>query len=223
MLVAHFRMTGDWLSGQVGDAPRLARAVLEFTDGSAVFLIDSRALATLVVRRRGAEQLPAFGLDAADLSLDGAKLGEALGSRRGPIKPALLDQTVIAGLGNIYVAEALWHAEISPFAAANALGEVALGRLARSIQHTLVLAREDPGRYSRGEAVARLSVYGREGGPCLRCATPIARVVQAGRSTYYCLGCQREPLDDATAVLDDVKRARRFRASMTKGRHGSDR
>jgi formamidopyrimidine-DNA glycosylase len=74
-----------------------------------------------------------------------------------------------------------------------ALGAADVERLAAAIAHTLALAREDPGRYSRGEGLERLAVYGREGEPCLRCAAPIRRVAQAGRSTYYCPGCQRAP------------------------------
>lgn len=193
VLVAHFRMAGDWHDGVVTEPPRFARAVLEFSDGSAVFLVDSRAFATLVLRTRGDEGIPALGVDAASAALDGDALRGALAKRRGPIKPALLDQAVIAGLGNIYAAEALWHAHLSPFAAASSLEAPQLMALADGIRRTIALAMDDPGRYSRGEGLARLAVYGREGAPCLRCGAPIARVAQAGRSTFFCAGCQREP------------------------------
>lgn len=190
VLVAHFRMAGDWYDGPADAPPRFARAALEFTDGSAVFLVDSRAFATLVVRTRGQEGIPPLGVDAASPALDGHALHRALATRRGPIKPALLDQSVIAGLGNIYAAEALWHARVSPFVPASAVNPEQLAALAEAIRHTIALAMDDPGRYSRGEGLARLTVYGREGEPCLRCAAPIVRVPQAGRSTFYCPGCQ---------------------------------
>lgn len=195
VIVAHFRMAGDWHDGVPHEPPRFARAALEFTDGSAVFLVDSRAFATLVVRPRGGEQLPALGIDAASPALDGGALARAVASRRGPLKPVLLDQSVIAGLGNIYAAEALWHAALSPFSPTPSLGEGELERLAVAIRHTMARAFDDPGRYSRGEGLARLAVYGRGGESCLRCGTPIVRVPQAGRSTFYCPGCQALPSD----------------------------
>lgn len=198
VLVAHFRMAGDWHDGVPHEPPRFARAVVEFTDGSAVFLVDSRAFATIVVRVSGNEQLPALGVDAASPDLDGAALACALSGRRGPIKPVLLDQSVVAGLGNIYAAEALWHAGLSPFAAAASLPGEAVDRLAAAIRQTMELALEDPGRYSRGEGLDRLAVYGRAGELCLRCGSVVARVAQAGRSTFHCPGCQRDPIDGSS-------------------------
>jgi len=175
--------------------PPRARAAIEFDDGSAIFLVDSRALATLALRPRGDEAVPELGPDAASASLDAGALAPRLRSRRGAIKPALLDQRVIAGLGNIYAAESLWRARISPFARASALSEAEVGRLVAGIRDTITLAREDPGRYSRGDALDRLAVYGREGERCLRCGGTIARAVQAGRSTYFCPVCQANPAD----------------------------
>jgi formamidopyrimidine-DNA glycosylase len=191
VLVAHFRMAGDWHVGPAGDPPGHARAVLEFADGTALFLVDARALATLVVRARGGEGLPQLGPDAASPTLTGALLRLGIAGRRTAIKPLLLDQRVVAGLGNIYAAEALWRAELSPFARPDALGDDHLDRLADAIGATLGDARRDPGRYSRGDALARLAVYGRAGEACSRCGEAVARVVQAGRSTYFCSGCQR--------------------------------
>jgi formamidopyrimidine-DNA glycosylase len=125
--------------------------------------------------------------------VNGDYLAAAFAARRAPVKQALLDQAVLAGLGNIYAAEALWHAELSPLVPANQLGPATLDRLAAAIHLTLALARDDPGRYSRGEGLDRLSVYGREGEPCFRCGAVVARVPQAGRSTYWCPGCQKSP------------------------------
>lgn len=204
VLVAHFRMAGDWVVGTPADPPRFARAVLELGDGTAVFLIDSRAFATLVLRPRGGEGLPTLGVDAADPALDGATLGQALAGRRGPVKPALLNQAVVAGLGNIYAAEALWHARVSPFTPAAALEPGALDRLASGIGLTLGLARADPGRYSRGEGLDRLMVYGRAGEPCVRCTTAIVRVPQAGRSTFYCPVCQADAAEPKYNVGDSA-------------------
>ena len=192
VLHVHFRMAGDWTVGRTADPlPRHARAVLEFDDDSRVVLVDPRALCTIALHPSAAAALPALGPEATDPALDAGVLGAALARRRGPIKPVLLDQRVVAGLGNIYAAEALWHARISPRAAAASLSAARLARLVDGMRRALAEAATVPGRYAREEGVERLRVYGREGEPCPRCGVRIRRIVQAGRSTYYCPTCQR--------------------------------
>jgi len=190
VLHVHFRMSGDWASARAGDTPRHARAVLDLTDGSALVLLDPRALATVAWHPAGALALPALGLDALDVAFDATALGVALAGRRTPIKSALLDQGVVAGLGNIYAAEALWRARISPRAVARSLGLTRRQRLVAAIRETLSLALDVPGRYARGETADAMHVYGREGEACTRCGASIARIVQGGRSTYFCPRCQ---------------------------------
>ena len=188
----HFRMAGDWDVGRASDPPpRHARALLTFTDGQRVALVDSRALCTLALHPSVEAALPELGPEATDPGLTPARLGDSLARRRGAIKPVLLDQRVVAGLGNIYAAEALWHARISPLAPASSLSARRLERLLEGMRAVLTAADSDAGRYSRGEGVERLVVYGREGGPCERCGRAIRRIVQAGRSTFYCPHCQR--------------------------------
>jgi formamidopyrimidine-DNA glycosylase len=191
-LHVHFRMAGDWAIGTTADPERRhARAELDLDDGTRVTLVDPRALSTVSLHPPGHSPLPELGPEAVDPALDAAVLRAALAGRRIAIKPALLDQRVVAGLGNIYAAEALWHAGISPRAAAASLGRARLTRLVDGMRRTLADATLDPGRYSRGEAVARLYVYDRAGEPCDRCGSVIRRVVQGGRSTYFCPRCQR--------------------------------
>jgi len=190
-LHAHFRMNGEWAVGRTSDEPpRHARAALDLDDGTRISLVDSRALATLVLHPPGASPLPALGPEPTDAHFSAATLRDALRSRRGPIKPVLLDQRVVAGLGNIYAAEALWRARVSPRVAANRLGPARVERLAAAMRDVLTEAVDSPGRYRTGERAAPLHVYDREGEPCDRCATPIRRIVQAGRSTYFCPRCQ---------------------------------
>lgn len=153
-------------------------------------LVDSRALGA-VEWHEDESTLPALGPEATDPELDAAVLRSRLASRRIPIKSALLDQRVIAGVGNIYAAEALWRARIDPRTPSSALDESELARLVDAIRETLAIAVANPGRYSTGEG-APLDVYDREGDPCRRCGSPIQRIVQSGRSTYYCDTCQRE-------------------------------
>lgn len=191
-LHAHFRMNGDWaFSPADAPLPPHARVTLAFDDGSAVHLVDSRALATVVIRAEDHDAGPALGPDATDPAFDADVLAAGLRGRRAAIKPALLDQRLVAGVGNIYAAEALWRARIDPRVPAARLGPTRRARLVTAIRDTMADALADAGRYQDGEALARLAVYAREGEACRRCATPIRRIVQAGRSTYYCGGCQR--------------------------------
>lgn len=191
VLHAHFRMNGDWTLAETGaPLPRFARAVLELDDGSSLVFVDSRALGTIDLHPAGAELDLGLGPDAADPAWTAAQLGAALALRRGPIKPALLDQRLVAGLGNIYAAESLWRARISPFTPCNVVTRAQISTLRKAID--AVIVRATGARYTDDDTVA-LDVYDREGRPCRRCGTIIERVVQAGRSTYYCPHCQPAP------------------------------
>ena len=187
-LHVHFRMNGDWEGGTADTPlPRFARAELDFNDGSRLVLVDSRALATFDVHPAGAELALGLGPDAADPSWTAEQLGAALAGRRGPIKPALLDQKLVAGLGNIYAAESLWRARIDPRLSARELVPARVKKLRQAIAK--VIERATGSRYTDDDRV-KLDVYDREGKPCRRCRTPIERIVQAGRSTYFCPVCQ---------------------------------
>jgi len=184
----HFRMNGDWAHGaQDEELPRFARAVLEFDDDTRLILVDSRMLGTLDVHPAGTDLDLGLGPDAADDGWTAAQLGTALARKRGPIKPVLLDQRVVAGLGNIYAAESLWRARISPFTAASALTTGQVAALRKAIG--AVIVRASGSRYTDDDTVS-LDVYDREGKPCRRCRATLERVVQAGRSTFFCPSCQ---------------------------------
>ena len=131
---------------------------------------------------------------------DGARLYAALEGKRTPIKAALLDQRVVAGLGNIYVCEALHRTGLSPRRQAANVGRRTADALAGHVKEVLAEAIEAGGSTLRDFASAegsqgyfqhRFDAYGREGEPCGRCGGVIARIVQSGRSTFYCGGCQR--------------------------------
>lgn len=189
---AHFRMAGDWDIGPTDASHTLrhARAAIDLDDGSTVTLTDSRGFATL---RRVAPGTPppTRAPDALDVGFDAAYLARVLAGRRQAVKPTLLDQALIGGIGNIYASEALWRARIDPRTSAGRIGPRRIARLALAIVETLTDAIAEPGRYANGDATDRLAVYDREAEPCLRCGRAIVRVVQSGRSTYYCPGCQR--------------------------------
>ncbi len=129
-------------------------------------------------------------------------LRERLRTRTLPIKSALLDQKIVAGLGNIYVCEALHRARISPKRAAGHISARRIADLAQTIRDVLAEAIEAGGsslrdhRQTNGELgyfQHNFRVYGREGQPCLRtdCTGQIARITQSGRSSFYCPTCQR--------------------------------
>jgi formamidopyrimidine-DNA glycosylase len=184
----HFRMNGDWVIGSGSEPlPRFARAILQFTNGIRVVLEDSRALSTIDVHPPNAELPLDLGPEPSDPALTATSLRASLARRRIPIKVALLDQRVIAGIGNIYASESLWRAKIDPRASAASLNLTETRRLLSSIR--AVIKRATGGRYTRREG-SRLDVYDREEKRCRRCRSSIERIVQSGRSTYYCPHCQ---------------------------------
>ena len=193
LLEVHFRMTGDWeFTPASAQPPAHSRLRLELSSGVTVHLVDGRALA--VVRRHapGAWVPPPLGPEPLTEAFAVEAFAAALATRRGPIKAVLLDQRVVAGVGNIYAAEALWVARIHPAAVARTLSVARLTRLRDAIRE--VLEHAPSGRYyarEEAEAVAAWRVYDAEDAPCPRCQTRIRRLVQGARSSYYCPRCQR--------------------------------
>jgi formamidopyrimidine-DNA glycosylase len=186
-LVAHFRLDGDWVvQGSAAPLPPHARLVLRLDHERSLILTDPRALATLTC-----DQIPELGpeADAAELSPD--TLLARLAGTRTPIKLALLDQRRLAGLGNIYAAEALWRAGIDPRMPAHRLDRSQAARLLRGIRAALRDGERRAGRYRTGTRTAPFKVYDRAGRPCARCGEAIATLTQGGRTTYWCPGCQR--------------------------------
>jgi formamidopyrimidine-DNA glycosylase len=205
VLLIHLRMTGSLRHarhGQLDDDP-YRRAVVNLDDGSDVAYRDVRRFGTWLLlepeevddylgRRLGGEPL--------ERTFTARRLGERLAGRRAPLKAALLDQRTVAGLGNIYVDEALWRARLHPLREAGTLDGDELRRLAKGIRESLRagLARQGASLRdystpdgSRGRAQDRFRVYGRTGEPCPRCGTPIDKIRVGGRGTWYCPNCQR--------------------------------
>ncbi|TGP51246.1 bifunctional DNA-formamidopyrimidine glycosylase/DNA-(apurinic or apyrimidinic site) lyase [bacterium M00.F.Ca.ET.230.01.1.1] len=152
--------------------------------------------------------LAGLGIEPTGNALDGPLLASLLKDRRSPLKAALLDQRLIAGLGNIYVAEALWRAGLSPLREAGTLAGSARKakeqseRLAQAIRSVIADAIAAGGSSLRDYVQAdgslgyfqhSFAVYDREGEPCPKpgCSGRIERIVQSGRSTFYCRTCQR--------------------------------
>ncbi len=193
VLHVHFRMDGDWVTGRA-DAPlaRFARVTIDLADGRRIALEDPRALCTIRYHSPARAPRLALGPEADDPALTGLALRAALGERRGAIKPVLLDQQLIAGIGNIYACEALWRARIHPVVRAAELGPARAERLLDGIRAALADGARNAGLYRTGGRIVPFEVYDREGESCRRCGGTIRRVVQAGRSTYFCAHCQRK-------------------------------
>ena len=191
-LVVHFRMNGDWEIGTTADAlDPFTRAVIELSDGTRVSLVDRRALSSITLDKKGMSSLPELGKEASDPSLDAAYLWAALKKKKIAVKPALMDQSVVAGLGNIYAAEALWEAEMDPRKPAARASRAKLAKLVDAIRLVLSPKKRLPGRYTDKRGASRFAVYDRAGQICRRCGGTIKRIVQGGRSTYFCPKCQR--------------------------------
>lgn len=193
VLEVHFRMTGDWEFTTLHEAPPpYERVRFETAEGTRVSLADSRAFGVVRLHASPATVRIDAGPEPLtdDFTVDGFR--EALARRRGPIKPTLLDQKLVAGVGNIYASEACWEARIHPATPAHTLSRARVGRLRDAIR--LVLATAPSGRYYARDDVDEREiwrVYGKDGDPCRRCGSPIVRTVQAGRSSYHCRRCQR--------------------------------
>ena len=140
-----------------------------------------------------------MGPEPLSNAFSAAYLQTVFKGRSGPVKNTLLNQQLIAGIGNIYASEALFHAGISPRRKAATIKGQRAERLAAAVVKTLRAAIEDGGTSLRdhvqpggeiGYFVRRLAVYGRCGQPCQVCTTPIKTLVQSGRSSFYCPRCQ---------------------------------
>jgi formamidopyrimidine-DNA glycosylase len=206
-LLVHFRMTGQlYPLPPEAELPRHTRTVLHLADGRRLVHVDLRTLGTLeLIPTRGESEsrsLAGLGPDALDAMPAAADLWSALHRRRSVVKVALLDQRLLAGLGNIYVAEALWRAGVDPRTRCHRLTHRQVGRLHAAIVAVLAEAVDfrgttvsdyRTGTGGTGGFQCRLGVYGRGGASCLREACPgvIRRIVQAQRSTWFCPSCQR--------------------------------
>lgn len=208
--LTHLRMSGSYRVVKNGadksSVPVYTRAAFDLEDGSRLLYVDPRTLGRLEIVPAGdwAARAAKLGPEPLSPAFTVAVLEDRLAASRQPLKTFLLDQRRIAGLGNIYVAEALWRARLSPRRRAKNVGSVRAVRLYRAIVEVLseavggsgtslggtylnfADADGDPGGFYEA-----LNVYDREDEPCRRCGGPIKRIVQAQRSTYYCPVCQR--------------------------------
>lgn len=209
-VLGHLGMTGRmFLSRKDAALPKHTAVVLELDQGKFVYE-DTRYFGRLTLDVSAVEKL---GPEPLSREFDEKRLAESLKRSKQPIKVKLLDQTLVAGIGNIYASEALFRARIPPQLPAARLKPVQIRRLRCAIREVLMEAitcgstvpinfdgagrkngffyygrpHDSPDYYEE-----RLCVYDRAGKPCLRCRVPIVRVIQAARSTFFCPKCQRD-------------------------------
>lgn len=195
----HLRMTGDLeIAPDARLLPAGARMILELGARRALVFNDPRALGRvrLLTPDQVRQMCASLGPEPLAAAFTIERLAAEARSCRKPVKLFLLDQERIAGIGNIYAAEILHASRIHPRRPANALSKPRLALLHAAIRNIMSRAVQsasavygEPGRW--GEDEFPLLVYGRESEPCARCGRSIRRIPQAGRSTYYCPGCQR--------------------------------
>ncbi|HMO69046.1 MAG TPA: bifunctional DNA-formamidopyrimidine glycosylase/DNA-(apurinic or apyrimidinic site) lyase [Novosphingobium sp.] len=201
-MVFHLGMSGRWRIEP--DRPeKHDHLVLETGSGHVLALNDARRFGSVdLVNSDGLEGWGPFadmGPEPLGDLFTPAHLAAAFKGRAAPVKPLLLDQRIVAGLGNIYVCEVLPRAGIRPDRAAGTVSRAAVARLVPAIRAVLAESIEAGGSTIRdyaqpngelGYFAASWQVYGREGGACT-CGAPVSRFVQGGRSTFWCAKCQK--------------------------------
>lgn len=184
---------------------RHCRACFVFADGRCLLFTDPRKFGRIELWLRDQEEEALDGLGPEPLSDEFTleRFTEALVKRRTSIKQVLLDQTVVAGIGNIYADEALFYAGIHPLRRTDSLTDGEIQLLHEGIISVLTLGIEHGGTSfsayrglwgEAGDNYNHVRVYQQEGKPCVRCATTIERMVIAQRSAHFCPNCQRSPL-----------------------------
>lgn len=200
LLVGHLRMTGRFFVGDDPE-PRATRVSFRLDDDRFLAFADIRKFGRLALGARLEELVPPLGPEPLGDAFDGEWLAAALRARRRQLKPLLLDQSFLAGLGNIYVDEALHLAGLHPLRSSDRVSKPRALRLAESIQAVLRRAIElqgssfdvfyrtpegQPGNYQH-----EFQVYGRHGKPCRSCGRVLRRIVVGQRGTHFCTRCQR--------------------------------
>ncbi|PIU62535.1 MAG: formamidopyrimidine-DNA glycosylase [Armatimonadetes bacterium CG07_land_8_20_14_0_80_59_28] len=204
-LIVDFRMTGQLIhEGDQGVLPPHTHVVFRMVGGTRLRFTDTRKFGSIrLVRADQVCNHPALsklGVDAMGDDLTTGHLANLTAASKRPIKQLLMDQRRIAGIGNIYASEILFHAGIHPQTEASSLKPEAIRILRSSIRHILRVAIRRCGTTMRdfrtasggyGNYQNEFRVYARENRPCRRCATPVVRIRQHGRSTFFCPQCQQ--------------------------------
>jgi len=196
-LIVHLRMSGDLrVEADAGELEKHDRLALHLADGMRLVFNDARKFGRVWLAADPTSVLAGLGPEPFDPALDAQAFLAMLGRTQRPIKPLLLDQTFIAGIGNIYADEALHTAGIHPLAVASQIPALKAALLLDAIREVLQAGIERNGAsfdwvYRGGEYQNQFRVYQRTGEPCPVCGSPIERRVIGQRSSHFCPVCQR--------------------------------
>lgn len=199
-LVMHMKMTGSLIVNPVDD--RFTRVVFHMDNGDTVHFWDPRKFGKMWLAPDESAVTDKLGPEPLEVDFTSDILARCLKNRTAPVKPVLLDQSVIAGIGNMYADEALFDAKIHPLKTAGSLSADEIKRLHESILRVLNKALTLKGASVRnyirpdgspGTAHDEFNVAHGVGKNCPDCGTPIERIVVRGRGTYFCPKCQVEP------------------------------
>ncbi len=198
VLVIHLMMSGD-LHMQESTNPRgkFEHTVFEFESGWQLRFSDSRKFGRVMLLKDVSEIDNSLGPEPLADDFDPRLLGEILLKHKRLLKPLLMDQHMIAGLGNIYVDEALHRAKLHPLRHSDSLNAGEIKALWKGIRRSLQAGLRHNGAsidwvYRGGDFQNHFRVYGRKGEPCPVCATAIVRIVVGQRGTHFCPTCQVE-------------------------------
>jgi formamidopyrimidine-DNA glycosylase len=200
-LIVHLKMTGH-LSVVPAETPAdpYAHTVFELDDGRELRFRDPRKFGRIYLVHDPADVLGPLGPEPLPEDFTAQALEERLRGRKRVLKPLLLDQTFIAGIGNIYADEALFYAGIRPTRRSDTLTGEEIAALHAAIRKVLAMGIEREGASitnyvkpdgQKGDMQNAVSVFRRTGQTCYRCGGPIERIILGGRSTHYCPHCQR--------------------------------
>jgi formamidopyrimidine-DNA glycosylase len=200
ILVMHMKMTGSLLVDPADD--RFTRAIFHLDDGTELHFSDSRKFGVMWLAGDECAVADKLGPEPLEDNFTGEVLAQRLRNRKAPIKPVLLDQSVIAGIGNMYADEALFEARIHPLRPTGSLSKDEIDRLHSAIRRVLSSAISHKGASVRsyfrpdgnpGTAHFEFRVAHGTGKHCPTCGTPIERIVVRNRGTYFCPKCQIMP------------------------------
>lgn len=198
-LLFHLRMSGDLVVEPQSEPPaRHHRLMLDLDNGDRLAFNDTRKFGRAWLVSDPTSALGQLGPEPLDGDLTPAEFYQRLHARRRQLKPLLLDQTFIAGLGNIYTDEALHLARLHPQVISNTLSRAESDLLWSSIQQVLSEGIRRQGAsidwvYRGGDFQNHFNVYQRTGNPCPVCGTPIERILVGQRGTHFCSNCQAPP------------------------------
>jgi len=197
----HLRMTGKLVQKRDAAGETHLRVEFQFQDGSALYFVDSRKFGRLRLWPCQGQSCPGLGPEPLHAAAVLKALQQLKTTR--PIKTVLLDQTILAGIGNIYADESLFRASIHPLTPAARFTAEQRRKLGRAVPLVLKSAIRRCGTTLRdyrtvagrsGDNQEYLQVYGRAGQPCFACAAPIEKIRISGRSAHFCPSCQKKPV-----------------------------